>query len=292
LVACGSSDQGGKGTEVVATTGILADVARHVAGPDATVGQVIPNGASPHDFQLSAQGRQDLEQADLVLANGADLEAGIPLDDVDSPQWVLADHVDHLRPFSQDLPAGAEAGAEQESFPHDPHVWMDPTNVRAALPSLADALAEADPAHAADYRRRAREYGVRLGQLDRSLSRAVDSIPPADRKLVTSHDALGYFADRYGFDVVATAFPASGPEAEISASQLDAVEDAVRSSGVPIVFAQEEDDPEALERVAQDTGVGIEKGLVVESPGNTGGYIPMLRRDERLVAAGLGAGSG
>ena len=249
--------------------------------------QVIPNGASPHDFQLSAQDRQELEQADLVVANGADLEAGIPLDDVTAPKWLLADHVGHLRPFSQDLPAGAETGAEEESFAHDPHVWMDPDNVRAALPSLAAALADVDPDHAVEYRRRAREYGARLEQLDRSLSGAVASIPRADRRLVTSHDALGYFADRYGLRVVATAFPASGPEAEISAAQLADVEAAVRSSGVPTVFAQREDSPAVLEQVADDTGVRIDERLFVESPGEAGGYAGTLRRDGALIVAGL-----
>jgi ABC-type Zn uptake system ZnuABC Zn-binding protein ZnuA len=167
---------------------------------------------------------------------------------------------------------------------------MDPTRVAAALPSLADALGDADPAHAAAYRRRATQYAASLERLDQTIERTLAAVPPADRKLVTSHDSLGYFADHYGFDVIATAFPASGPEAEVSGSTLAEVEDAVRDSNVPAVFAQREDDPEVLREVAADTGVAIEDGLIIESPAEAGSYIEMLREDATLIAAALNPG--
>ena len=299
LGACGDDDEsGGDGPKVVATTGIVADIATAVAGPGVDVEQVIPEGSSPHDFELSAQDRQLLEEADLLVASGADLEAGIPLDDVDAPQWALADQVGELLPFEA---AGAhehadhehateEEHSEAEEHEHgseDPHVWMDPTRVAAALPSLANALSEADPADADGYRKRARAYAKQLGELDSELERTLAPIPDANRELVTSHDSLGYFADRYGFEVVATAFPASGPEAEASASLIDEVEGAVQEHGVPAVFASEEDDPETLRLIADETDVAIEDGLLVESPGDAGSYEEMLRRDAELIAAAL-----
>jgi zinc/manganese transport system substrate-binding protein len=290
LAACGSDD-GGSGVDVVATTGIVADLAKAVAGQDADVTQIVPNGSSPHDFELSAKDRQALEQADLVVASGADLEAKMPLDEVDAPQWALADHVPDLLPFREagaQVPGASPDEAEDESFTHDPHVWMDPTRVASVMPSLGDALAEADPDHTDAYERRAGDYADELTDLDRRLQRELDSVPPSNRQLVTSHDALGYFADHYGFDVVATAFPASGPEAEASASLIDEVEDAVRDADVPAVFAQEEDDPETLQLIADDTGVQIQPDLVIESPGNTGGYEQMLQLDAHLIAQALG----
>lgn len=268
---CGSTGSGA--ASVAATTGLVADLTERVAGPDAEVQQIIPDSSSPHDFQLSVEDRRRLEDAVLVAASGAGLEQGIPLDDVDSPRWELAEHVGKLRPFE-------EGGS-------DPHVWMDPTNVARALPSLADALAEADPEHAAGYRARAAAFAVELNELDAEIRRRVEEIPKADRKLVTSHDALGYFADRYGFEVVATTFPASGPEAEPSAARLRDVEAAVRSSGVPTVFAEDTDDPKVLRKVADDTGVEIETGLLVEAPGSAGSYLEMLRHDAELLANGL-----
>jgi zinc/manganese transport system substrate-binding protein len=283
LAACGGSDDG-DGTTVAATTGITADIVERVAGPGTEVVQIVPDGASPHDFELSAQDRQRLEEADLVVANGSGLEAGIPLDEVDVPTWMLTEHTGELSPIEE-----AEEGEEDERGDADPHVWMDPTRVAAALASLADALAEADPEGAGEYRRRAREYASELRSLDRELAETLGAVPKPDRELVTSHDALGYLADRYGFEVIATAFPTTGAEAEASAEQIHDVEVAVRESGVPAVFAEESDDPEALELVAEETGVEVNTGLLVESPSAAGSYEGMLRRDADLIADSLRA---
>jgi ABC-type Zn uptake system ZnuABC Zn-binding protein ZnuA len=288
LAGCASQD-GSSDTTVVATTGILADIAEQVAGPDVEVKQLIPTGGSPHDFQLSAQGRQEMEEADLVVADGADLEATIPLDETDAPVWRLADHVGPLLPFSAPADVAAESGTEaaETHGPSDPHVWMDAHRVADAMPSLGAALSGADPDGAAGYRHRARRFAGALDAVDRRVVATLRPLALDARQLVTSHDALRYFADRYDFRVVATAFPASGPEAEASASDLAEVEDAVRAAGVPTVFAGEEDDPETLQIVASDTGVGVEDGLYVESPGPEAGYPQMLVRDARLIAAGL-----
>jgi zinc/manganese transport system substrate-binding protein len=300
LGACGDDDDaGGDGPNVVATTGIVAGLAEAIAGPRVDVEQVIPDASSPHDYQLSAQDRQVVEEADLLVVSGASLETGIPLDEVNAPQWVLADHVGELLPFEEagsherasDDAAGEEEHTAEEEHEHgavDPHVWMDPARVAAALPSLADALSEADPSDASGYDERAQAYAKELDKLDAELERTLTSVPASDRELVTSHDSLGYFADRYGFEVVATAFPASGPEAEASAGLIGEVEDAVREHDVPAVFAQLEDDPETLRLIADETGVEIEEGLIIESPGAAGSYEEMLRLDADLVAVALG----
>lgn len=275
VAGCGSDGGGGKPT-VSATTGILADIAEQVAGEDAEVETVIPEGASPHDFQLSAQGRAEVEDSALLVMDGAGLEAGVPVDEIDIPRFVLTDEAEGL--LSED------GGV-------DPHVWMDPSRVAGALPALGDALAEADPGHAAGYRKRAQAYAAQLTALDAELEADLAAVPRGNRELVTSHDALGYFADRYGFEVVATPFPASGAEAEASAGRIDEVESAIRAAGVPTVFAEAEDDPEVLELIADETGVAIVTDLLVEAPGPTGGYAEILRHDARLIAGGL-AGAG
>jgi ABC-type Zn uptake system ZnuABC Zn-binding protein ZnuA len=290
-VGCGSNDDQ-SGPTVAASTGIWADVTERVVGDDASVEQVIPDATSPHEFQLSAEDRATIEDSLLLVYNGADLEAGIPIDEIDVPKFAVADHVGELLPFEE---AGEHAGeeeqapSEEEHAGLDPHVWMDPSRVAAALPALADALAEADPDHADGYRARAESYAAELRELDAEIQRQLGSIPPQNRKLVTSHDAMGYFADRYGLEVLATPFPASGPEAEASAQTIKEVEDAIRSSGVPTIFAQETDDPEVLERIARETGVSIEEHLMVEAPGEAGSYVGMLRQDAELLRDGLTA---
>jgi zinc/manganese transport system substrate-binding protein len=272
VAGCGNDEEGGDGPKVVATSGVMRAIAEEVAGDEISVTQLIPDGSDPHDFALSAEDRLTLEQADLVLANGADLEAGIPLDDTDAPVFTLADHAGELR-----------AG--------DPHVWMDPTRVAGALPALAAALAEADPGNASAYRKRANSYAEELNALDEQIAERIDAIPPADRKLVTSHDALGYFADRYGLEVVASPFGPLGAESEPSARDVQAAIDAVRETDVPAVFAQEEDDPAVMEQIAAEAGVEVIDGLLVESPGDAGTYADMLERDADEISDGLG-GSG
>jgi ABC-type Zn uptake system ZnuABC Zn-binding protein ZnuA len=294
ISGCGS-DGGGDGPTVVVTTGIWADVTEEIAGEDASVQQIIPDGTSPHDFQLSARDRAEIEDSVLLVSNGADLEAGIPIGDLDATAFAMTDHAGQLRRFRE---AGAhdeasedeqaeEAHAEQEDGGSDPHVWMDPSRVAEAVPALADALAKADPDNAGGYRERAASYVRELEGLDREIRSTLGAIPTANRQLVTSHDALGYFADRYGFQVIATPFPASGPESEASAQTIAEVEAAIRTSGVPTVFAQDTDNPEVLEGIASRTGVRIETGLPVEAPGAAGSYIEMLRRDAEIIGAGL-----
>lgn len=293
IVGCGS-ESNGSGVRVVATTGIVADLVEQVAEPGADIVQIIPDGSSPHDFQLSADDRQALEEADLIVSVGADLEAGIPVEETDTPRWELASSVDELLPFgtagAHEAPADEEhADDEEEHGAVDPHVWMDPARVGDALPSLAKALGDIDPDRSDAYKRRADAYAVTLRELDRELRSTLAAIPAQERELVTSHDSLAYFADRYGFDVVATAFPSSGPEAEASATELQEVIDVVNARDVPTVFAQQEDNPQALRLVADQAGIEIEEGLVVESLASVGSYEELLRRDAELIAAGLDA---
>lgn len=280
---CGSGSAG-DGATVAATTGIWADVTERVAGDDAAVEQVIPDGVSPHDLQLSARDRAEIEDSILFVHNGADLEAGIPIEEMDVPRFAVADHAGALEPLR---PAGSRDQPESDEEGYDPHVWMDPARVAAAVPALAEELAEADPEHAATYRARASRYVAELRALDAEIRSTLAAVPPENRKLVTSHDALGYFAEAYGFEVIATPFPASGPEAEPSAETISEVEEAIRGADVPTVFAQDTDDPGVLEGIASRTGVRIEDDLPVEAPPEGGGYIEMMRRDATLIAAGL-----
>ncbi|MBM3667129.1 MAG: zinc ABC transporter substrate-binding protein [Actinobacteria bacterium] len=306
--ACGSEEEGGEtGPTVSATTGIVAGITEQVAGDDAAVEQLIPDSASPHDFALSAKDRAALEDSTLLVSNGAQLETGIPFEDIDVPQVALADHTGELLAFGEE--GGHDHGSEEEHGEEehgeeehgeeehgeeehghsgdDPHVWMDPTRVATAVPAIADALAEADPDNAEGYRERAREYVTELEALDGEVEEQLAEVPENQRELVTSHDALGYFADRYGFEVIATPFPASGPEAEPSAAAIVEVEEAVQASGVPAVFAEETDDPQVLEQIADRTGVEIVDGLLVEAPGDAGSYVEMMRRNAELIAGAL-----
>lgn len=276
-------DHGGR-PQIVASTGVATAIVAGVAGARADVSQLVPSGSSPHSYAPSAHERAELEAADLVVYFSPALEQGLQLDRVDR-SFAFADHAARMRSFEADE---LESGT-------DPHLWMDPTQIVTALGALADELAEIDPAGAAGYHRRAELYGARLRRLDRRLRRIVSRIPPENRKLVTSHDSLGYFADRYGFEFLGAPFGAV-PEAAASAGELgDLIErvadsEALASERIPAVFAQEGDDPEVLRQVAEETGVEVVSDLRVTDLGASGSYIGMMRFTAKRIAAALGRG--
>jgi zinc/manganese transport system substrate-binding protein len=260
---CGDGDGDGDGIKVVATTDVAADIARQVAGPDADVETLVPTGASAHDFGASAKDRAELEDADLVVAWGAGLEAGLPLDDLPLEPLELADGQS------------------------DPHVWMNPAYVALNLSRLTERLVDADPAHADAYRRRAAAYSGRLINLDRDVRRLLNSIPPERRKLVTSHDSLGHLARRYGLEFVGAPFgtvPESAPSADAVADLIERV----RREHVPAVFAEATDDPEVLKEIAREADVEVVDDLLVESfGGEVDSYEEMLRHDAQRIAGAL-----
>jgi ABC-type Zn uptake system ZnuABC Zn-binding protein ZnuA len=262
LVACGDDSDDGR-IHVIATTTIAADIARNIAGPHANVDTLLPESASPHDYAASAKDRAELEEADVVVAWGAGLEEGLPLDGLDKEPIELA------------------AGE------HDPHIWMDPTRIGRSLPKVSEALVDVDPAHTSAYRERAFAYAAELGQLDRELRRALDAIPPDRRKLVSSHDSLGHFIRRYDFEFVGAPFGLL-PESEASAETVASLIDKVTSEGVPAVFAEDTDDPELMRQIAQEAGVEVVDDLLTEGfGGRVDSYEDMLRYDADLIVGAL-----
>jgi zinc/manganese transport system substrate-binding protein len=255
---CGDSDEAG--VHVVATTTIAADIARHVAGPDAEVDSLLPETASPHDYALSAKERARLDDADLVVAWGAGLEAGLDLGD---------DTVEL-------------AGDER-----DPHVWMDPDLVADALPALADALAEADPDHANAYRRRGTAYARDLRRLGRRLDGSLAVIPPDRRKLVSSHDSLGHFVDRFDFDFVGAPFGLV-PESQASAETVAGLIERIEQQHVPAVFAEDTDDPALMRQIGDEADVEVVDDLLTEGfGGRVDSYGGMLRYDAARIVRAL-----
>ena len=273
IAVAGCSQSGSASSEVVATTAILTEITERVAGPDTEVTQLLPDGASPHDFQLSARDRATVNEARLLITNGGGLETGLALDSSSATRYEL---IDHVGPLIRSEPDGAP----------DPHVWMDPDRVASALPSIARALSKLNPEQASAYRSRAASYARELSALGRRMSRSLEEVPPAHRYLITSHDSLAYFAQRFGFELAASLFPTSGPEAEASAASVEAVERAIERTGVPAIFPEADSNPAALRQIASRTGVRIVRGLRVEAPGR-GGYATMLLDDARLVSRGL-----
>lgn len=280
LAACSTpaSPSTSGGLSVVATTSLIGDAARRVGGSRVTVRVLLPIGADPHAYDPRPQDVAALANAQIVLVNGFDLEATLqPLLADAKNVVVVSDGIDAL-PF-----AGEEGGL-------DPHVWQDPNNVIVWTRNIADAFAQADPAHADEYQVNAETYIAELTSLDAWIRERVAEIPETNRKLVTDHEAFGYFVARYGFEQVGTVVPSLSTGAAPSARELAALEDAIRSSGVKAVFVGSTVSPDLSRRVADDTGVRLVSlftGSLSAAGGGAETYLDMIRYNVNAIVEAL-----
>jgi zinc/manganese transport system substrate-binding protein len=283
IAACGTGDDGGGDQPVVvATTTILGDVVSHLVGDGVEVETIMPPNADPHEFQPSARQVQELRQADLVVANGAGFEGGLE-DAVDAakedgvPVLEAIDTVPHL---------SFEGGV-------DPHFFTDPASMATAAEALTAELGDRIPAlDSAAARRRAEDYVAELRALDAEVDDTLSVIPDDRRVLVTNHESLGYFAERYGFDVLGVIIPGGSTLAEPSAGDLDDLASAIEEAGVPAVFADTSSPEQLAEALADEVGGTIEVvELYTESLGGEGSaaatYVDMIRTDAQRIADAL-----
>jgi ABC-type Zn uptake system ZnuABC Zn-binding protein ZnuA len=188
------------------------------------------------------------------------------------------------------LVAQVQAAGTYAGHP-DPHLWMDPLHVRQYVRNTEQALARRFPQHAAAFARNAAAYLDELQRLHLHIERAVASIPLAQRKLVTTHDAYRYFAQRYGLTLVASIWGIS-TEVEPTAQEVAGIVRAVRASGVPTVFVETTVNPRLMQRIASEAGVRIGRPLYGDSVGAPGSgadtYLTMMRANAAAIVEGLG----
>ena len=305
LAACGSDSSAdtpsvdSDAPTIVATMSIWADVTSNVACDGlAQVVTVIPPGGDPHAFEPSIRDRETMERASLVVANGLNLEESLndTLDAVESKSTPVLRVAEGLDP----LHLGDEAHDDTEGVDHDhgdldPHVWWDPTRVAAALPAIEDALVDAGLDRAALDTCVAR-YRDELATLDADVAAIVAPLPTDRRLLVTNHDSLGYFADRYDFDVIGAVIPSSSTLAESSPSALEDLAAKIRSTGVPAIFAETQHssaDTEALAKRIGGVDVVTFATDTLGPPGSeTGTYIGWLQTNARAIVDALTPGDG
>ena len=281
LAACGDSGSDDE-ISVVASTTQVADLAGNVAGGRAAVVGLLADNADPHDYEPRPSDAEALLDADLILKSGGDVDAW--LDQVvessgsGAPELVLLDRVETL-----------EADGET-----DPHWWQDPRNAELAVEAIRDELVAVDPEGREVYERNAREYVARLRDLDRDVAACIGRIPAERRKLVTSHDSLGYFANRYGIEVVGTAIPALTTQAQASAGETADLVDLIRDEGVPAVFPESGVSAELEEAIADEAGAGVGGELWADALGPEGSgastYLEAVAANAETLAAGLSDG--
>ncbi|HEX6286993.1 MAG TPA: metal ABC transporter substrate-binding protein [Acidimicrobiia bacterium] len=294
LAACGSPGTGGADDlTIVATTSIWGDVVSQLVGDDAEVEVLIPRGSDPHDYQTSSSQVATLHAADLVIANGLGLEEG--LHDVLESAKSDGVAVFEVGPLLDPLPFSGEDDHEgdeesEESHDEDPHVWLDPQRVSTAADFIAQRLAEIEPS--VDWQARANEYVAELEQTDSQIATTLAAVPDSDRKLVTNHDALGYFADRYGFEVIGVVIPGGSTLSDPSSAALAALVAEIEHEGVHAIFAETTQPTRLAEAVAAEVGsdvsvVELYTGSLGEPGSGAETLVGMLLTDTTLIADAL-----
>ena len=282
LVGCGASGAGDGGPLVVATHSILGDLATNVLGDTARVQVVMPAGTDPHDFEPSAADVALLSEADLVVANGLGFEVGL----TDALEAAADDGIDVLDLGEQLDPLPLADGDGE-----DPHWFTDPRRTVRAVGLIAAAAAAVDGIDAAAIGVHAEAYVDVVTAADAQMGDDLLAVPAADRRLVTNHEVFGYFADRYGFEVIGTIIPSGTTLAEPSSADLSALVDIIDETGVPAIFADTSSSRELADVLAEETGEDIAVvELFSESLGEPGSggetYLQLIRTNaDRIVGA-------
>jgi ABC-type Zn uptake system ZnuABC Zn-binding protein ZnuA len=290
LAACAGSVPSVSNSDlrVLASTSFLADITRNVAGEGVQVDALLPVGADPHAYEATPADVVKISESNLLVLNGLEYEHFIEslLENAGGERLVVVASTG-LEPRETEAHAG-EAEAEHEAG--DPHMWLDPNLVLTYVENIRAGLSEADPEGAQEYKANADAYIAQLKELDGWISEQVSQIPGERRLLVTNHEALGYFADRYGFRVVGTVIPSLSSGATTSAQALAAVIEQIKGSGAPAIFLGEVENPVFANQIAAETGVTVVEDLYLESLTDgppAGTYIDMMMYNVSKIVEAL-----
>jgi zinc/manganese transport system substrate-binding protein len=282
---CGDDDGSGGGGEVavVATTAIAADLVRRAGGDRVVVDVLVPAGADPHDYEPRPSDAVALAEADLVVRSGGDLD-----------EW-LGDLVESAGGDPAELTLLDEVRSIEGGHDEvDPHWWQDPRNAILAVEATREALADADPGGRRAYERAAAAYIEELRALDGEIERCMERVPREKRKLVTTHDALGYFAERYDVEVIGAVIPSLSTQAQPSARDVEALVGQIEEEGVEAIFPEAAISQRLERAIARESGAEVGRELWTDSLGGEGSgaetYVDAMRANADALAEGMSGG--
>lgn len=270
---------------VVATTTQMQDLVRHVGAHHVHLVGILKPNVDPHDFEPSPSTAIALSGAKLIVESGVGVDSwvdGLVANAVPGTPVMVA---------SQGLPLRTGDSSEPDG---DPHWWHDPTLFERAATALGERLASIDPAHAVAYRANARRYVTEIRAMDAANKRLIATVPRGERKLVTNHDAFGYFAAHYRITVVGSVLPSLATVAQPSAEDVANLIGKIRAEHVRAIFTESSLNPALEQQIASEAGVKVYANLYGDTlgpPGSPGAtYIGMERWNMRAMVAGfLGA---
>lgn len=285
----GSVPETTEGVTIVATTTILGDIAREIVGDKGSVEVLLPIGVDPHDFQPSSSQVVAIYQADLVIANGLGLEGSLmDVLDTASSDGVTVVAVGRLvEPVTLDRREPCEEDDERTC---DPHVWLDPERDASIARIIGAELVVVDGS--VDWLVRADEFAADLARTDEVVAEILSTIPDQGKLLVTNHDSLGYFADRYGFDVIGTVIPGGSTLAEPSSADLAGLIATINETGTTAIFTETSASTALADAIADEVEhevavIRLYTGSLGEPGSGADTLIGMLITNARLIADGL-----
>jgi len=264
--------------KVVVTTTQLQDFVRNVGGDNLEVIAVYEPGTDPHEFEPAPSVVAAFETADLVVINGLGLENSLQkfIDKVPAEKLIVASNF--ITPL-------------KESEETDPHIWFSAVNAQAIVTGISNKLMAADSANANVYRENWQAYLSKLVALDNEIRSAVATIPAENRKLVTNHDAFGYFIKEYGFEYVGAVIPSLSTEAEPSAQEISDLVQVIKNNKVKAIFAESSVNPKLSNNVAEEAGAKVVATLYGDSLGEAGSsgatYLEMMRYNTDTIVTNL-----
>jgi zinc/manganese transport system substrate-binding protein len=290
--AAGNSDK----LNVVASFSILRDWVAIVGGDRVEVSALVGPGGDAHVYTPSPRDAKFVGAAGLIVVNGLGFEGWmdrlVQASATRAPVIVASADVVPLPP-PYPLPHAGE-GRVGGRFGNaaagiDPHAWQSVRNAEIYVSNIRDGLMRADPQGRGTYEANAAAYMQELARLDADIRRAVATIPPARRKVITTHDAFGYFAADYGIAFVAA--QGVSTETEASARDIARIIRAIREQAIPALFFENAVDPRLIRRIAAETGVRIGGTLFSDAltapPGPAATYVDMMRHNIREIADAL-----
>jgi zinc/manganese transport system substrate-binding protein len=256
---------------IVVTYSILGSIVQDLVNGRADVTVSIPNGLDPHEWEPSAKGIEAVNNADLIIRNGLGLEAGMErclktAGERGVKIFTASEHIDvRLVGPGEGIPTG---DPDQIIGAADPHMWTDPLMMKGVVQALIPVLKKELDIDVAD---RAADLSNRLDELNRQIADAVSLIPAENRKIVTGHESMGYFAQRYGFKLVGIIIPSLSSQAAASAADLASLNEAIKKNSVKAVFSELGTSSALAATIGNETGAQVVK-LNTHALPNDGSY--------------------
>ena len=328
LIACGGSTsedvvetettaiESEESLNVVVTTPMLGEFVKQVAGDSVVLDVLMPAEADPHTYDPSPQDAAKIADADIVLyvgikyetssllklientasTNATLLEIGEEIDPIEfkDGEHDHGNHDDHDEDGHDDHDEEGHEGHEgHDHGSEDPHFWFDPVRVAMAVEVIKDSLVSLDPANTSTYEANADNFISELTDLDAQVKELIESVSEDNRKIVTTHEALGYLEARYGIEVFATIIPSLSTADEISPSQIADVIDVIEDNNIKVLFVESEAPSVYAETVAAEAGITAVTGLYVETLKDGQTYSDFLISNVTLIVESLNsAGEG